>query len=166
MVKQLLVIRHAKSSWDFSGQPDFERALNERGLRDAPEMASRLLKKQVRIEAFLSSTANRAFTTAAFFAKAYGLPESAIRGYRQLYHAQPAVYYALIKELEDNVTTAAFFAHNPGITSFVNELTNARIDNMPTCSIFAVKANCDNWKDFRKAEKRLWFFDYPKATQE
>lgn len=161
-MKQLLIIRHAKSNWSLTGQPDFERPLNERGLRDAPEMAGRLLKNGVSIDAFLSSTANRALSTATFFAKAYGVPEKAIQSYGQLYHAMPSAFYAVIHELEDSIKTAAIFSHNPGITAFVNGLTDTRIDNMPTCGIFAVKTDTSHWKDFKKAKKELWFFDYPK----
>ena len=39
--KQLLLIRHAKSDWGDFSLPDFDRPLNERGKRDAPEMAQR-----------------------------------------------------------------------------------------------------------------------------
>jgi phosphohistidine phosphatase len=33
---------------------------------------------------------------------------------------------------------------------------------MPTCGIFAVKIETTTWKDFVKADKSFWFFDYPK----
>ena len=57
----------------------------------------------------------------------------------------------------------AIFSHNPGITEFVNQLVeNVHIDNMPTCSIFAVKINSTNWKDFIQTKKELLLFDYPK----
>ncbi len=161
-MKQLLIIRHAKSSWAITGQTDFLRPLNDRGIRDAPDMAARLLKKGVSIDAFVSSTANRALSTATFFAQAYGLPESAIQSYGQLYHAMPSAFYSVIHELDDSIKTAALFSHNPGITAFANLLTDTRIDNMPTCGIFAVKADTSSWKDFKKAKKELWFFDYPK----
>jgi phosphohistidine phosphatase len=69
----------------------------------------------------------------------------------------------VIATIEDAVTTAAVFSHNPGITTFVNDLTKTRIDNMPTCGIFAVQAEIDHWKDFAEAKKVFWFFDYPKS---
>ncbi len=70
-MRKLLIIRHAKSSWDTLTQRDFDRPLNDRGNRDAPIMAKRLLKKDIGIDAFVSSPANRALTTAAYFAEAY-----------------------------------------------------------------------------------------------
>ena len=44
-----------------------------------------------------------------------------------------------------------------------NELTEVRVDNIPTCGIFAVKADIKHWADFKEAKKKFWFFDYPKA---
>ena len=161
-MKQLLIIRHAKSSWSTPGQNDFDRPLNERGQRDAPMMAKRLLDKKIRIDTFVSSPANRAFTTASYFAEAYSAAKSDVKTFPQLYHAPAAIFFEVISKIEDGNTTAAVFAHNPGITSFVNELTTTIIDDMPTCAIFAIKADCDHWKDFRSAKKTFWFFDYPK----
>lgn len=125
-------------------------------------MAQRLLDRQVQLDAIVSSTARRALTTAGYFAEAYRLHKKDIRGMKQLYQAYPSVFYDVISKLEDTVTTAAIFAHNPGITLFANELTTTRIDNMPTCSIFAIKADTHHWKDFEGAKKTFWFFDYPK----
>ena len=48
-MKTLIVVRHAKSSWSDSGVSDFDRPLNERGKRDAPEMADRLQKNRKRL---------------------------------------------------------------------------------------------------------------------
>jgi phosphohistidine phosphatase len=79
-----------------------------------------------------------------------------------LYLAPREQYPVLIQQLDNQKNTVAFFAHNPGITDFVNELTNVRIDNMPTCSIFAVAAETNNWAHFMEARKELLFFDYPK----
>ncbi len=161
-MKTLLIIRHAKSSWDNALQDDFDRPLNNRGHQDAPEMAARLLLRQPQIDAFVSSTALRAFTTAAYFAKAYGLSEKKIIAIPELYHASVAVFIRTISQIDDRHQSAAVFSHNPGITAFVNELTAVRIDNMPTCGIFAVTINTPHWKDFISTEKSFLFFDYPK----
>jgi phosphohistidine phosphatase len=161
-LKQLLIIRHAKSSWALAGQDDFERPLNDRGHRDAPIMAERLLEKKVAIDVFISSPANRAFTTAGYFAKAYGFHKKDILLFKELYHAMPQTFFEVLSKTENKYKTAAIFSHNPGITAFVNELTSNPMDNMPTCAIFAVKADCKDWKDFAIAKKIFWFFDYPK----
>jgi len=164
-MKQLLVIRHAKSGWDSFTFNDFDRTLNERGHQDAPMMAKRLLKNKIKIVAFISSPAIRAFTTAAYFAKAYDVKESSILQIPELYHAPASVFFNVISKIDDALNTVAVFAHNPGITDFVNELTDTQIANMPTCAVFAVKANISHWKSFKSAEKDFLFFDYPNKDQ-
>ena len=161
-MKCLLIIRHAKSSWDNISQKDFDRTLNERGHRDAPAMAKRLLDKKIEIDAFISSPAKRAFTTCKYFAEAYNVKEKNIIIVPELYQASVINFYDVISKTNDQFSTIAIFSHNPGITEFVNGLTETEIDNMPTCGVFAVKTEALYWKDFKKPPKTFWFFDYPK----
>jgi phosphohistidine phosphatase len=160
-LKTLLIIRHAKSDQRFFGN-DFERPLNERGKADAPVMARRLLDKKINIDAFISSPAKRAKKTAELFCTTCGRHTDDIIFVTPLYHAPSEVFYEVIQHIDDSINTAAVFSHNPGITDFVNSLTNARIDNMPTCGIFAVKIPVTNWSGFATAKKEFLFFDYPK----
>ena len=55
-IKTLLLIRHAKSSWDNIEVSDFDRTLNDRGKKDAPAMAKRLINRNIPIDAIISST--------------------------------------------------------------------------------------------------------------
>jgi phosphohistidine phosphatase len=163
--KILLVVRHAKSSWDFSTLNDFERPLNDRGKKDAPAMAKRLMEKNVPVDAFVSSPAKRAKKTAEFFCETYGRPTNAIQYKSMLYHATPEVFYEVVGQLDDSFNSVALFSHNPGITEFVNMLIDEPgIDNMPTCGVFAIKAQLKKWSDFKKAKKEFLFFDYPKLA--
>ncbi len=73
MSKILLLVRHAKSSWDDPSLNDFERPLNERGKKDAPEMAKKLNSKKIKIDAFVSSPAKRARQTCKYFTKEFDL---------------------------------------------------------------------------------------------
>ncbi len=161
-MKKLLLVRHAKSSWDTPTLKDFDRSLNERGEQDAAAMAKKLFNQKIPIDAFVSSTALRARSTAGFFAKAFSFPEKKIILLDDLYHAPANVFYNVIKQLDDEWETVIMFAHNPGITDMVNSLGVARLDDMPTCGIFGVSAETKTWKDFKAAEKRFVLFDYPK----
>ncbi|WP_146066749.1 SixA phosphatase family protein [Candidatus Venteria ishoeyi] len=51
-MKTLILLRHAKSSWDHPGLSDFERPLNARGLKNAPKMGRRLAQRQLPIEQY------------------------------------------------------------------------------------------------------------------
>lgn len=161
--KTLLVIRHAKSSWDIGTLNDFERPLNDRGKKDAPEMAQRLKEKKIKIDAFVASPAKRAKKTAELFCGEYGRKEDEIIFISKLYHAPSDVFFEVIDELDNSFNTVAIFSHNPGITDFVNLLIpEIRLDNMPTCGIFAVSISSNKWTDFKKSKREFLFFDYPK----
>ena len=161
-MKTLLIIRHAKSSWDSPTLKDFDRPLNERGHKDAPMMAERLLQKKISIDAFVTSTAKRAITTTEYFHKAYKAASSQLVPIKELYQAQTEDFYKVINSLQDNWDTVAIFSHNPGITALVNNFDVGGVDDMPTCAVFGVTAEIEHWKDFEAAEKRFLLFDYPK----
>ena len=161
-MKTLLLVRHAKSSWEEPGVQDIDRPLNERGKQDAPEMAKRLKDKKIDIDLFVSSPAKRAKRTAKFFAEEFDVKKGDIVLEEELYLASPSSFMNVINGLEKKYDTVALFAHNPGITELANQLTSVRIDNMPTCSVFAVQADTDSWKHFESSEKNFLFFDYPK----
>ncbi|MFN8288791.1 MAG: histidine phosphatase family protein [Chitinophagaceae bacterium] len=162
-MKTLLLVRHAKSDWGDPGLSDFERPLNERGKKDAPAMAKRLAERKIKVDAIVSSPAKRAAKTAKAFAEELEVKKKDFEYKEELYLAAPSVFYDVVERLDDEYKTVALFSHNEGITDFANQLTDARIDNIPTCGVFAIKADCEKWSDFRHCKKEFWFFDYPKA---
>ena len=165
-MKTLLAVRHAKSSWANIGEVDFDRSLNDRGKKDAPEMAKRVLARNIKIEKFISSPARRAKMTCEAFCDVYNYPKSDILFVDKLYHAPAHIIYQAISELTVAEDIIAFFAHNSGITDFVNTLCEeVTIDNMPTCAVFAVQADINDWSEFETAEKKLFFYDYPKLSK-
>jgi phosphohistidine phosphatase len=161
-MKKLILIRHAKSSWSDPATADIDRELNSRGERDAPEMAKRLKKKKIDPDLLVSSPAVRAHDTARHFAKVFDIPKSDIKIEPTLYLAEPPAFFAVLSRLDDEFDTVALFSHNGGITDFANRLTNTRVDDMPTCAMFAVAAEIDKWSDFQESTKSFLFFDYPK----
>lgn len=165
-MKTLILVRHAKSSWGEAGIDDFDRPLNQRGKNDAPLMAKRLKDKKIDVDVFISSTAKRALRTAKYFAEEFDLDKKEIEQLSKLYGASVTAFLEVVNGINDKHKVAILFSHNPGITEFANTLTNIHIDNMPTCSIFAVQADTDKWVDFVRSEKKFLFFDYPKNLLE
>jgi phosphohistidine phosphatase len=161
-MKHLILIRHAKSSWDSSATNDFDRPLNERGKKDAPMMAKRLLDRKIKIDQFISSPAKRAKKTAIEFAEIFDIDKDDIVFNEELYGALVDSFIEVVSGVNDKHNTIAIFSHNPGITDFANSLTPTIIDNIPTCGIFAVSIKTKNWKNFVDAEKEFLFVDYPK----
>lgn len=163
-MKTLLVIRHAKSSWEIGSMKDFDRPLNDRGNRDAPLMAENLFEKKIDIACFLSSPALRARTTAGYFAAAYGRSAEDIILVPKLYEASIHTFYEVVAGINATCHSAAIFSHNPGITEFVNSLGIQQVDDMPTCAIYAITIDTHDWTSFKTARKEFLFFKQPKQA--
>jgi phosphohistidine phosphatase len=161
-MKNLFLIRHAKSDWSNSDLDDFDRPLNKRGLRDAPFMAKLLKSKIDKVDAIYSSPANRALSTANFFAESFGIDTENIIQDSNLYLSSYEILIKCIKDFEDSYQDVIMVTHNPGITDLSNYLSNVYIDNIPTTGIVALKFSEDSWKKIGKKKCKLVFFEYPK----
>lgn len=162
-MKMLYIIRHAKSSWDNPVLNDFNRPLNERGERDAPRMGKRLKEKQVVPDLLLSSPATRALTTCKKIADVLEYSAEKIKTDRDLYHAEDEEILRIVKKINDKHDVVLVFGHNPGLTDFVNRLTDGLIDNVPTCGIVACSLKIDSWKETDWGKGKVELFDFPKS---
>lgn len=169
-MKTLYLIRHAKSSWDDPDLGDFERPLNKRGKKDAPNMAKRLKEKRITPDFMISSPATRAFDTCKEFARILDYDKDKIKTDKRLYHADEDQILTVIRELKDRERdeeeVVLLFGHNPGLTEFANSLLNESIHNMPTCGIVKAQLKIDRWKDAAFGCGELEFFDFPKSKNE
>lgn len=161
-MKNVYFIRHAKSSWKDASLADIERPLNPRGLRDAPFMAKLLKGKNIRADLIIASPANRALTTAKYFAKESSIDIEKIVVKSMVYGAYPEDLIQLVKTVDDGVETLMIFGHNPTFTSLVNRFTEDYIANIPTCGIAKIEADIDAWKNFDVTNAVQTEFYYPK----
>jgi phosphohistidine phosphatase len=161
-VKNLFLIRHAKSSWAEIGTKDFDRGLDDRGLRDAPKMAEILKGMGIIPDLIISSPAKRAITTAHFFAKELGIALDKIDVQPDIYEAHEADLLHVVRNIRDDAQTVLLFGHNPSLTYFPNRYTEDFIDNVPTCGIVQLSLNADNWSNFNEKTVSKIGFWYPK----
>jgi phosphohistidine phosphatase len=162
-MRRLTLVRHAKSDWSLPGQVDWDRPLNKRGQRDAPEMARRLRSRKLKPDLMISSPAVRALSTASVMARELKVAATQLRQDERLYLASPPDMLAVIRELGGDAMHLMVFGHNPGITEFANQLSaGERIDNLPTCGVFTALFDVDDWGDLGWQSGREAEFDYPK----
>lgn len=161
-MKTVYFVRHAKSSWDHPGMRDIERPLNERGLRDAPFMAQLLAGKGVKLDKIISSPANRAYTTATFFASSFQIPVSDIMVHPDIYEAWPEQIMRIVHQLPDEWATVAIFGHNPTFTAIANMFADEPILNLPTCGVAQVEAPVAYWRDFQEHASPKVRYYFPK----
>lgn len=162
--KQLYLIRHAKSSWQDTGLTDFDRPLNKRGERDAPEMGNRLALASVMPQLVVSSPARRAKSTAGAITRALGY-RGPVSFDEKLYLGTLRYHLELIEGLMKTVDSLFLVGHNPTITELAEYLTGREFTNVPTCGIVAISYVTDAGFSRRPGDGRLLFFDYPKNKE-
>jgi phosphohistidine phosphatase len=162
MPKRLILMRHAKSAWSDTDLRDFDRPLNKRGIRDAPRMGKLLFQKGIQPDLIISSDAVRALTTAKLIAQELGYPVERIHTNHALYLAPPNVLLDALSSSSSDCETLLLVAHNPGMTELANRLSEARIDNLPTCGVFIVESDAPDWTTFGKTAGSFTGFLSPK----
>lgn len=160
-MKNLILIRHAKSSWNDVSLDDRERPLGKRGKKDAPHMGCLLKEKDLRPDRILSSPAKRALKTAKLIAKEIGYAKKDIILSEELYEHGPDALAEVVAGLDDGWDRVFLFGHNPELTDFANRLTGANIGNIPTCGIVSIEFAEDHWHDCAHAGGKLALFERP-----
>lgn len=161
-MKRLYLIRHAKSSWKEEGKSDHERPLNSRGEKDAPFMAKLLKDKNIIPDLFISSDAVRAKSTAEKFAKVFNYPKDNIILSSELYLAGLTDFMKQITSIGKETECCFLFSHNPGISGIAYYLTgNYRVD-MPTCAVFGIEFDIEDWCEVTNGSGRSILYEYPK----
>jgi phosphohistidine phosphatase len=145
-MKTLLVLRHAKSSWDDRALADHDRPLNERGRRDGPRMGDLVRQQRLTPDIIISSDAVRARMTAEAVAEAAQYAGE-IRLEHLLYGAAPDDIVAVLRTVpEPNAGTVMVVGHNPGLEALIGQLTGEQQD-LPTAALAQIVLSIDRWRD-------------------
>jgi phosphohistidine phosphatase len=159
-MKTLYIVRHAKSSWEYSGIEDIDRPLKKRGIKDAYLMSKFLSKKVSRPDVFISSSANRALHTAIIFCENFEYPLANLQIKRQLYSFSDGYLVKTVNALDDGFNSAIIFSHDHGLNTFVNKFGNKPISHVPTCGIIGLQFEEKHWKNIKKG--KTFMVEYPK----
>lgn len=161
MSRTLVVMRHAKSSWGDPSLSDFDRPLNKRGERDAPEMGRRLKSEGYQCELMIVSPAVRARMTAERVAEQIGYSPEAIVFDQRLYMADIANYLDVIAGVDESVNHLLIVSHNPGSEALITHLSGEAFEKFPTAAYALLEVE-GSWK----AMGTVHFidFDFPKSS--
>jgi phosphohistidine phosphatase len=163
-MKNLLLLRHAKSDWDDPSLRDFDRPLAARGERDAPKIGKALRKRGPVPDLIVSSPAARAKETIEAVARAarFGLE---IQFNEAIYDASSPELLKLIRLLPDDSSCVLMVGHNPGFEDLVGRLSGSH-ERMPTAALACIQFQIDNWKDVNDGEGKLAWLLTPKQLGE
>ena len=157
-MKTLLIMRHAKSSWDDPDQPDHDRPLNKRGKCDAPQMGQLLREQNLVPELIITSTAARARKTAKRVAQSCGYDQEIVKR-PELYQGGIESYVQALRELGDPAEHILIIGHNPDLSEWLEMLTG-QLTTFPTAAIAQVKLDVTTWSELTAATpgriQNLW----------
>jgi phosphohistidine phosphatase len=163
-MKTLLLLRHAKSSWDDPSLRDYERPLADRGRRDAPRMGEALKARGPLPDFIICSPATRARETLAAFQDAAQI-EVRPSFDETIYGATSAELISVVRKFPDSSECALMVGHNPGFEELVARLSLAE-GHMPTAALACITFDVDRWEDLEDGEGRLAWLLTPKTLSQ
>jgi phosphohistidine phosphatase len=168
-MKRLLLLRHAKSSWDDPALADFDRPLAPRGRKAAERMGRELATRNWQPQLALVSPAAR--TCETWERVTAVLPGSVSAAFLDsLYDAAAEDVLSEIQRTPKAVKTLLILGHNPGLEDLARQLASANSEakalqrlreKFPTAAV--ARFDCDGkWAELGFGGARLTHFLRPK----
>ena len=166
---RLLLLRHAKSSWDDEDLDDHERPLSRRGAKDAPLIGRFMAAHDLKPDLVLCSDAVRARATLTLVMSAKAGAAPRIMFEAGLYLAPPDRIRARLSGIDD-AATVLVVGHNPGLHALALSLVGegAKKDlallatGFPTACLAVIEFAAGSWRDIAPATGRLQVIASPK----
>jgi phosphohistidine phosphatase len=153
-MKNLILVRHAKSSWDHDVSDD-KRPLAKRGTSDAHLVSIEFKGQSFKADKIFSSHANRALSTCKIFLKNLKISDNLLVISHKLYDFSGENVKDFIKSIDNHLNNVIIFGHNYAFTSVSNHFGSVFIDNLPTCGLVWIQFDIDSWKDADKGTTKL-----------
>ena len=158
-MKSLFLLRHAKSSWDHEGLRDFDRPLNNRGLKAAKTMGQYILRQNYHFDLIVCSPAVRTRQTLDQLLPVTKL-QVPVEFESRIYEASLADLVAVLHEIDVGVENLMVVGHNPGMENLLDFLTGEKKE-VPTAALAVIKLE-EGWKRLAPGKGRLDSFVRPK----
>lgn len=169
-MKRLILLRHAKSSWDDPVERDFDRPLNAKGKRAAATMGEHMQEEGVLFDSAIASPAVRVVETLESVARGYG---EAIEPEwdRRVYLASNMTLLDIVHETDDSIGSLLLAGHNSGLEDLIlllvpdskDDMARAEIEEkFPTCSLAEMEFDVESWEDLAPGTGKLLRFVRPR----
>jgi phosphohistidine phosphatase len=165
-MKEIWVMRHAKSEWSHPDLTDFDRPLNKRGKRDAPRMGEWIRLYGSPPELIVSSPAKRAKATTRAVADVMGT-KALLQWWDELYPGDVDATMKRIRQLSNEIDRIMVVGHNPHQGDLVSYLAadgHLRL-RLPTAAIVLLAGEIESWKQPSRSRFYLKGFVSPKLLE-
>jgi phosphohistidine phosphatase len=161
-MKTLYIIRHGKSSWEEARQRDHDRILLPKGVKRTLKIGNFLKSRNIQADLIISSSANRAYETAAIIAGVIDYPLNKIDKQASFYNAEDSTILDHLFSIDNEINSVMIFGHNPTFTNLANIFLGDIIDWMPTTAVLSINFATHKWEDLMLADKKKNFLVTPK----
>jgi len=168
-MKILLLLRHAKSSWDDISLEDHDRPLSKRGRRTAEAVAALLAADLQKVDLVLGSTARRVWETLDPMLAMVKPARIVLE--RKLYMARPNTLLERLRRLDESMETVLLVGHNPGLHEFALALGEpSALDQLPPVNgkfptgAFASFRVTTTWRRLAPGNAKLIGYKAPRDT--
>jgi len=165
MRRRLLLLRHAKSSWDDAARPDHDRPLSKRGRAAADRMGEHLRRSGERVDVVLCSSARRTRETLERLV----LPTQDVHVEDGLYGAGPDELLDRIRDVPAAAEVVLVIGHDPGMHELAVDLAGPDLgepasrlrEKLPTGALAVYEVD-GPWRDLAAGLARLVSFVVPR----
>ena len=154
-MKKLILIRHAKSSWEFNVQ-DIERPLSNRGKSDAKLMSIILKDLNIEVDHIYSSNSKRTLQTSQIFVKNLELQNVPTNENERLYDFSGEKVESFIRAIPSNLNTVIIFTHNNTCTNLLQKFAGLN-KHVPTCGILIFDFDVSLWDEIESGKCDFYF---------
>ena len=153
-MKELLLVRHAKSSWELDVE-DRNRPLTQKGMKRIKQMV--LFNPEIfsSAEIIFSSTANRAVHTTLIMANSLGLPFKIVSLSEELYTFKASDLIHFIKNISDKYERVICVGHNPAFTLAASYFSTEDLDHLPTASWAQIQFEQNEWEHIQNGQAQI-----------
>jgi phosphohistidine phosphatase len=154
-MKSLTLFRHGKSGWDSPVSRDFDRPINDRGIKGARMMGHHAQNASWTFDHVISSPAVRCTETLDCFWEGYGRIIHP-NWDRRVYLASGANLLDVLHDLPEDAARVLLCGHNPGMEELVfllvpdtqgDVLRDAVEEKFPTAALAELRMDVDHWTD-------------------
>ena len=164
-MKQLTLVRHAKSSWDLPEMEDYYRPLNPRGVKNSYAIGDELAVRGVFPDLVVTSPAVRAMNTSIIISRKLDFSLERIEANANMYEASVTDVMKIMSGINDSVSHAMLVGHNPTLTMLINRLQKKPLDNLPTCGVYHLEFDISSWSEIYDAKGKVQFALFPKELK-
>lgn len=146
-------------------QNDHERELTSTGVREALMIGAHLFKEKIALDIIMSSTANRARTTAGLIADALKIDIDCVSPQDELYEASTRTFLQFVNQLEDHQQHIMCVGHNPVISYLAEYLSGAEVGDMVPAGLAIIRFGVNSWKEAGQGNGELDSYITPEMLE-